>query len=378
MSDVKVKGYGFIGEWKQKAYEPVFGEYTASFLLERMLSRIPDKFDKREGSIIYDALAPAAIELEIMYMELDYILKNVFGDTADREGLIRLAYDRGMSPYPASQAIVKGEFNVEVDIGKTFNFDDLNFTVKKFIENQNEKYYYELVCNKYGAIGNVPYGKLIPVDHIKDLKSAFIVGVIKPGEEEEDTEEFRNRYYRNIMSNAYGGNIDDYLDKVHAIDGVGGVKVYPIWQGGGTVLIVFSDANYMVPKQELIDKVQTIIDPVTNHGKGIGIAPIGHTVTVRGVKEDKINFNFELLYKDGFNWDKVVDEVKATLELYLKDLRREWQNYEKSILRLRRIETRLLDIEGVLDINSSKINGFARNYEVDGENIPVLGDVNGK
>ena len=94
MSDVKVKGYGFIGEWKQQTYEPVFGEYTASFILERMLSRIPDKFDKREGSIIYDALAPAAIELEIMYMELDYILKNVFGDTADREGLIRLAYDR--------------------------------------------------------------------------------------------------------------------------------------------------------------------------------------------------------------------------------------------------------------------------------------------
>ena len=50
----------------------------------------------------------------------------------------------------------------------------------------------------------------------------------------------------------------------------------------------------------------------------------------------------------------------------------------KLILRLRRIETRLLDIEGVLDINSSKINGLARNYEVDGESIPVLGDVNGK
>ena len=378
MEDVKVEGYGFIGEWKQRDYIPVFGEYTASFLLERMLSRIPDKFDKREGSIIYDALAPAAIELEIMYMELDYIIKNVFGDTADREGLIKLAYDRGISPYPASQAIVKGRFNVEIAIGKIFNFDDLNFTVKSFIEKTEEGYFYELVCNKYGGVGNVPYGKLVPVDHIKDLKEAYIVGVIKPGEEEEDTEEFRNRYYRNIMSNAYGGNVDDYLDKVHGIDGVGGVKVYPIWQGGGTVLIVFSDSDYMVPKQELIDKVQTIIDPVTNHGKGIGIAPIGHTVTVRGVNEDKINFDFELIYKEGFNWDKVANDVRSTLELYLKELRKDWQNQEKSTLRLRRIETRLLDIEGILDINSSKIKGLERNYEVDGESIPVLGDVNGK
>ena len=378
MEDVKVQGYGFIGEWKQREYIPVFADYTASFLLERMLSRIPEKFDKREGSIIYDALAPAAIELEIMYMELDYILKNVFGDTADRDGLVKLAYDRGIEPYPASQAIVKGQFNVEIPTGTIFNFNDLNFTVRKFIEKTDEGYFYELICNKYGGVGNVPYGKLIPIDQINNLKSAYIVGVIKPGEEEEDTEEFRNRYYRNIMSNAYGGNVDDYLDKIHAIDGVGGVKVYPIWQGGGTVLIVFSDADYTAPKPELVEKVQTIIDPVTNQGKGMGIAPIGHTVTVRAVAEDEINFEFELVYKDGFTWDKVVGEIKDTIELYLKDLRRSWQNHEKTILSLRRIETRILDIDGILDINFSKINGNQRNYELDGESIPILGDVNGK
>ena len=39
-------------------------------ILQRMLSKIPDTIDKREGSIIYDALAPASKELAIIYLEL--------------------------------------------------------------------------------------------------------------------------------------------------------------------------------------------------------------------------------------------------------------------------------------------------------------------
>lgn len=47
-------------------------------LLERMLSRIDEFKDKREGSIIYDAMAPASVELSLVYMTLDWILKNTF------------------------------------------------------------------------------------------------------------------------------------------------------------------------------------------------------------------------------------------------------------------------------------------------------------
>ena len=53
----------------------MYEEVTYEEILERMLERVPDDMDKREGSLIYDALAPAAIELQIMYIELDVILK---------------------------------------------------------------------------------------------------------------------------------------------------------------------------------------------------------------------------------------------------------------------------------------------------------------
>ena len=40
-------------------------------ILKRMLARVPNKFDKREGSVIYDALAPVAYELEQVLLDYE-------------------------------------------------------------------------------------------------------------------------------------------------------------------------------------------------------------------------------------------------------------------------------------------------------------------
>lgn len=46
-------------------------DVTYNEILERMLSRVSDKFDKREGSVIFDTHSPTALELEILYVELN-------------------------------------------------------------------------------------------------------------------------------------------------------------------------------------------------------------------------------------------------------------------------------------------------------------------
>ena len=56
-------------------------KYTYDYLLNQALSRVPDTIDKREGSIIYDALAPACYELAGFYLELDAAYENVFIDS---------------------------------------------------------------------------------------------------------------------------------------------------------------------------------------------------------------------------------------------------------------------------------------------------------
>ena len=55
-----------IGDYLEK--------YTFEYLIDSALSRVSDSIDKREGSIIYDALAPACYELAEVYMQLRSIL----------------------------------------------------------------------------------------------------------------------------------------------------------------------------------------------------------------------------------------------------------------------------------------------------------------
>ena len=39
-----------------------------------LLDGVSSSIDKREGSVVYDAIAPAAAELAIMYIELAYLI----------------------------------------------------------------------------------------------------------------------------------------------------------------------------------------------------------------------------------------------------------------------------------------------------------------
>ena len=62
-------------------------------ILQRMLAQVPDDIDRREGSIIYDALAPTAYALAGQNFMLGYLTNLLFGDTATGEWLDRVVGD---------------------------------------------------------------------------------------------------------------------------------------------------------------------------------------------------------------------------------------------------------------------------------------------
>ncbi len=132
-----------------------------------------------------------------------------------------------------------------------------------------------------------------------------ITEILIPGEDEESTEDFRKRYFLSVQTEAFGGNVIDYKYKTKSIDGVGGVKVYPVWNGGGTVKLVIQNSLFQQPSLTLIDQVQTIIDPIQNSGTGLGIAPIGHVVTVAGVGVEDIDIVSEITLQDGYVWEDI-------------------------------------------------------------------------
>ena len=346
---------------------------TFENILKSMLSNVPSSFDKREGSIIYDALAPAAAELAQLYIDLDFTLKETFADTSDREYLIMRAAERGFEPYSATFAIAKGVFNIEVPIGSRFSIDVFNYTVTEVIS--DEEHSYKLMCETAGSEPNGYTGQLIPVDYIKGLTQAEITEILIPGEDEEETESFRQRYLNSFDSQAFGGNIQDYKEKVNAIQGVGGVKVYPVWNGGGTVKLVIISSEYKVPSSELIQEVQTAIDPVQNHGEGLGLAPIGHVVTVEGITETVINIETEITYDEGWSWEDIERTANDVIDSYFNELSKSWADNSNIIVRISQIETRLLDIEGIIDIQNTKLNSQTKNITLEENSIPKRGTV---
>lgn len=352
----------------------MYEAYTFEFLMDRALKNAKKNdpnIDTREGGILYNAIAPSILELAIAHTHLDIILNESFADTATREYLIKRCSERGIVPKPATKAIRQGEFNVDVPLSTRFSLNVLNYKVIKQIASG----VYQLECETAGIVGNIESGKLIPIDYVEGLKTAELTEILIAGEDAEDTETLRERYFNSLNSKAFGGNVADYKEKTKSINGVGGVKVHPAWNGGGTVKLVIIDTENNIPSQILINSVQNEIDPIEFTGQGQGTAPIGHKVTVEAVQGESVNISTNIIFKDGWNWENSQVYLNECIDNYFKQLSNKWENETNLVVRISQIESQLLTVEGVLDVYDTLLNGLDENYIVSENAIPVRGDI---
>lgn len=400
----------------------MYENMTYELLLQRMLSRVSDKMDKRESSLIWDTHSSTAAELMLLYIEMESIIANSYGDTAGREYLVLLCRDRGITPEPATYAVLKGEFTPEnIDVtGKRFNIGDINYTVlEQIVPGQ-----YQVRCETEGAVGNRYLGNMIPIDYIDGLQTARLTEILIPGEDEEDTEVLRKRYFDSFYAQAFGGNRADYLSKVRGINGVGDVKVTRIWNSdispadmipsekvsewyrevikeldeeaaawlsavytaahekkltiGGTVLVtVVNSMNFGEASEALLDNIQTILDPEQNAGEGYGLAPIGHVVNVKSASPVSVNVKTTLTFEEGYGWLNLQNTIREAVGDYLLELRKEWADNSMIIVRISQIESRILAVKGVADIEDTSLNGNTGNMTLGEYEIPVMGGVSG-
>ena len=400
-------------------YEAQTYEAILARMLQKALS-INSNLDTREGSLVWYGDAPAAVELQNLYIALDTVLNETFADTATRPYLILRAAERGLSPQPASPAILQMAITpttLFLPLNTRFSIGELNYYVSADRGSGN----YELTCETAGEAGNNYTGTVIPIEYVDGLETCKITSVLVPGEDEEDTELFRQRYLNSLNAQAFGGNQIDYIEKVNAIPGVGGVKVYRAWNGnlkpanmippkeaeawieglsgvpepvklwldtvyaaaknnmftvGGTVKLVVINSTFTVPSPTLVEQVQTAVDPLQNAGEGVGIAPIGHVVRVEGVQEETVDLGFALYYQRGWSWEDVSGYVTEAINGYFLEPAQSWADQDEAlVVRISQIESRLLGITGILDIANTTINEKAANHTLALDHIPVLGSL---
>lgn len=335
-------------------------------LLEQKLNMVSSNMDKREGSIIYDTLAPNSAELAQLYIANDVVLNQTFADTATGIFLELRCGERGIIRTAATHAIVQAEFtptNIDVT-GERFSCGNYNYIALEGVNGV-----YQLQCETSGKEPNNVSGDLIPINYIQGLETAKITQILIPGEDAESDDDLRKRYFDSLSSQAFGGNEADYKQKTKSIDGVGGAKVTRTPGGiGGTVLLTIIASDFSVPTSILIDKVQNEIN---------SIAPIGHVVTVDGVTEKIINVTTDITYQDGWNWSSAGSYIQAAIDNYLLSLSKTWDNEDNVVVRISAMEQKILACPGILDVQNTQLNGGTANVQLGVYEIPVRGDVVG-
>lgn len=345
----------------------MFEDMTYESILKRVLDAVSSNVDKRQGSVIYDAVAPACAELAQLYIALENTVNSAFADTAPREYLVLRARERGIEPYPATYSLCRGVFNMDIPIGTKFSIDKINFIA----ERKTGNYEYEMRCETAGEEGNRHLGKLIAVDYIDGLETAALTEVLVPGEEEEDTEDFRTRYFDSIRNTGFNGNKADYISWAKTVEGVGQAKVERAYKGGGNVRLILADKNNEPASAELLGKVKEKLDPRAYEGLGEGVAPIGHRVLVEAAVKYPVNVSVTLKLKSGYSISGIKPSVMKKIEEYLKEVNNSWEQGD-IVIYSAQILVRLIDISGIDNITSVRINN-GDYVKISGSSIASMG-----
>lgn len=337
-------------------------EKTSETILQEALSEVQERFDKREGSIIYDALAPIAILAyeQRMYMEEKY--REGFAGSCSREALIERAREIGMdAPYDARASVIEAKMlptDIVVPMGSRFNHEKLNYCVIKKAEDG----VYWLECETTGEVGNIGSGKLLPIDYVEGLASASINKVLIYGEEEQDTEEYRELYFSNVKDEARDGNVAQYELWTSNYPGIGNYKIFPLWNGACTVKISILDSNNDVASEALIQEFQNYMDPGST-GLGNGAALIGTIVTVTTATEKALTLSGNITLAAGYT---AADGLENMIKEYLHQLA-----YKKKTVSYMAIGALILSCPSVENLSDLRINGGTADIALNDEEIAV-------
>lgn len=349
------------------AYE----DQTKEAILQRMLYASRSDVDKREGAITWDALSPASIEFALAYIELNNVLTYGFaGPDMPREYLILRCAEHGVTPpKPAVKAIGQVTFTgtngavipqgTEVSTGGE---SPIVFVTTAAGTIASGTVTVAAEAKVGGVDGNVAAGAItLVLGNLTGVTSVTNAADFDGGADEESTASLLQRYLEAVQKPSTSGNANDYKKWAKDIAGISDAKVYPVWNGPGTVKVVIIDEDKTAPIPEKVTEVADYIESVR---------PIGPTVTVEAAPEVAVNVSVTLILADGAALPEAETQITEGVTDYLKSLA-----YVDPIVRYSQIANIVLGAEAVVDYSNLTVNGSAANITVADGSVAVIGTV---
>lgn len=303
-------------------------KYTASALLQTALNAARSDVDKREGSILFDTLSPLCFLASKLISVMKNVAENSDIQTANGDFLDWAASQFGIYRTEATASIreAKATPNVSIPVSSRFSTQgglNLTWICTEVLKDGHVV----LKCETPGAIGGADYGFLTPEENIEGLKVLEFSETRNPGADAERDQSFRIRFWRELQRESFGGNFADYQRWIFskfatAQNGatLKAISFFPAWNGGGTIKIIpfVEDATgaLTMPSSSIMEALKEYLDPEPEDGKGAGIAPIGHRVTIESPNFLDWDISAKVMLKAGEN--EISEEARAAAENELR------------------------------------------------------------
>ncbi|OUB89740.1 baseplate J/gp47 family protein [Bacillus wiedmannii] len=372
---------------------PTWWSESEDDIMKRMLSKIDKKWDKRQGGFIYDVLKPFAIERKVGREEFMKWHQSNFAQYATGFELDIVVADKTpLTRYPARKArgpvIVEGNEGTKLIKGATY------ISIRYELNNKIVEYKQleeavigadgtakvEVECVTPGIIGNTAIGTIDLGESIFGVASVRNPEKITGGEEAESDEDLRSRYFAYLRESSNSGNIGDYIRWSLSVKSVGGVLVFPIANGKGTVKIMLCDYSFAPAPPELTQQVQQVLNPTMEMGDGK--APVGASVSVVPAIPVKINITVKV--SPGGNTEENKQNLIKEANEYLKECNKAyWRDdasrqsilKESYVVNYLKLGAVVVDVFKPLRVNEMVINGLQKDVVLTSGQIAVIGEV---
>lgn len=347
----------------------MYESQTKAEILQRMLDASPSDIDKRQGSVTWDLLSPAAIELAKAYIALDHVLNIGFADTTYGHYLDLKVSEYGLTRKPAIKATstltFSGPNGTLIPSGtraSTGGSSPVYFvtTVNGTISDGLVTVSSEAVAS--GTTGNVAANTIkILTGDLVGIATVTNPANFDGGADEEGDAALLARYFDRARLPVTSGNANQYTQWAKSIAGISNAKVYPVWNGAGTVKVVLLDSDSTAPNAGKIAEVSDYIETVR---------PIGAAVTVAGATEVPINVSVDVSLAEGATLPQVTLQLTQSITDYLKTLA-----FTDPLVRYTQIQRIILDVPSVVDYTALTVNGGVANVNVADGSVAVIGTV---
>lgn len=338
----------------------MYEDFTYSALLNDALAKAQElgETNTEEGTIVYSTLAPACWLIANVYMNMSDLYNESFISTCSRPALVIKGEDYVLPIKDATYAQARIEINsgASLTAGDRFYNNGYYWYVDSYVQADDE---YIVICETPGTGPNTCTGDLTPVTYIDGLTDATFVEITDPGENEEDTEAFRARLLEYKASVRNGGSEDDYIRWAKECDGIGDAKVFPLWNGDGTVKVVLVSDTYGV-----VDS--SALNTATAHIESKRV--IGATVTTVSATSVPINVSATVTL-NGVSSENVENQFETNLNDLIK------KSFGKSSISYAKIGNALISIDGVEDYDSLLVNSGTSNVTISETGVATVGTI---